>query len=461
MVARGILFVLTALLCACASVPSAVALRHHLASSKKAARGQDTAEVDLDALSRDLFKKFESAQQKVTLLGASGAAGTRSAASDSDDGDDTDDSGDSGDGCEDPCNAQARSEGESVVHVLPRRAAQLVAFSASGYPSSQAGVGPLAVNPYAVQLQLQQQRDQQALLQQRARLLGAGFNTGSTLRPVSAGTMFPMASMGGPPTAGSDTSIVPMGSLTAGFSPPLLPGVSLQLQLQQQQLRQQQLAALQQAMAPRAFAQQEQRQQRQALTADAAKEQAETIAKVANLTKALQSARNNLTLATWRLQAAEQEKQKREAAVLEKNIETFKMKASVATLTDRIESATAEAETLKAQVEKAAAKTAKALKMEDKAKAAFMDATEDLVDAKMAARQGGRQRAAVGMDVGGSSEQGHADVGNGVDSLGEAAGDGPTTGAGGSAAVRGGAGLLGVSNNVSPSLGFAWGSGRI
>ena len=29
-----------------------------------------------------------------------------------------------------------------------------------------------------------------------------------------------------------------------------------------------------------------------------------------------------------------------------------------------------------------------------------MDATEDLVDAKMTARQSGRQRAAVGMDVG-------------------------------------------------------------
>ena len=308
--------------------------------------------VNLEALSENLFSKLDTAKSHLANVGQLGNPCNEA-----------------------PCDTPSDNTPNTFVHVLQFQQPQV----------STAGAGPLAVNPYAVQLQLQQQRLQQLQLQQRARMIGLGFNAGvrTSVPPTAADGAVP--AVASPPMA-------PMGPLTAGFAPPLLPGVAVAQQLQLQQQRQQQLAAVQ-ALNPR------RPRGLPSVSADTAKDQAESIAKLANLTKAVQSAQNNLTLANWRLKAAEDEKSKREAAVLAKSIDVFKMKAKIATLSDRVESGASEVTALKAHETKAASKVAKARKQEELAMAAFMDASEDLADAKMSARQGGRQQAAVSMKV--------------------------------------------------------------
>jgi hypothetical protein len=299
-------------LCAAAAVAVALVMggvgavgidKKHAGAGAGAADADADAGVDLDALSQNLFDKFESAKVRLVSLGNG------------------------------PPPSSASSSSSNTVPVDFGQA-----FRA--YPSSQAGVGPFAVDPSAVQMQLQQQLQQQQLLQQRARVLGIGYNAGLQQGGASAFA---------PPTSGGATpSVIPMGLLTAGFTAPVLPGVELATQLQMAAARQQQLASLQSLGSSRRAP--------SAVSADAAKDSAESIAKLANLTKAVQGARNNLTIASWRLQSAQTEKAKREQAAMEKNIEVFKMKASVAALTDRIEATTAEAEAAKAAVAKETAK---------------------------------------------------------------------------------------------------------
>lgn len=220
---------------------------------------QGASQVDLEHLSRNLFKKFTSAKENLASLG-SASSSTNSGSS----------AGGAGSNCgKEPCAGGV----STIVHAHP----VVVAFR--GNPSQQP-TSPMAVNPYAIAQQLQQQHAQQQLLQQRAHLLGVGFSSGSSV---------PMPST--PPASGGNTlSIIPMGPLTAGFTAPLLPGVALQQQLQAQQVRQQQLALLQRMSLSGGGGGSGSSSSRRPSTVspDAAKDQAETIAKLANLTKAVQ-----------------------------------------------------------------------------------------------------------------------------------------------------------------------------
>ncbi len=146
-----------------------------------------------------------------------------------------------------------------------------------------------------------------------------------------------------------------------------------------------------------------------------AESQAKTIALLANLSAAVQSARANLTLASWRLRSAQDEKQQRDEAVLRNSIDTFRLKAALAALKDKDEAEAMEAADLKLRQSKAAAKVTAAQRAQELAAATVMDATENLMDAKMTAshssnynsynnnndqQQPQQRRTVVGIDMG-------------------------------------------------------------